>query len=285
MSTRTKSIVFVLCLAAIGGVALLLVRCHAPIEPFDGSVMKKEEPSSNRKVGKEGGRAKQSVAALNFEQPNDARRIFSDESAPLSLRFSKLMILADMGDSDAKHLAYQIQFDCKMWSKLNPSDILKDVRKPEMDLALTGLKAKCASVTSLPEYQKLAAATADQPRDAFDQDIRNRIRQTFADSGAQNAVSTALAAYAHRPDLATAQLIAETLGEMDVTNYNEFFPMSSSQALSPEYRQNILAGALSLLSCDYGVPCGPNSEIVMSLCLDLGVCKVESLNCCKSGGE
>lgn len=201
-----------------------------------------------------------------------ARDIFNDKNADLRARFSALWELSDKGDVDARHLAYQIEADCSMYAKMSPKTYLPSMYKPEMGVALARAQADCSAISSLPEYQNLAKISANAPRDAFDQDIRDSIRRAFADNGEDQALSSALATYANRPDATTARLIASTLAELDITNLDKNFFGSGAQSEDPNYRRSMLETALNLLSCDYGVPCGPDSAIVTSLCINGGIC-------------
>jgi hypothetical protein len=193
--------------------------------------------------------------------------IYLDQSRSLADRFGLLYQQALAGDHNAMHLAYQIELDCVAWSK---GQFLKPT--PEMESVKSALLAKCANISSQPGFALLSKVAEEQPRDFFEQGIRDEIRTGFANEGAAKAMSIALDDYRARPDPATAKVIAETLAEMDVTKYDIAFKLEGLSASDPNYRRSMFETALNFLSCDYGVPCGPDSEIVASVCVNGGIC-------------
>jgi hypothetical protein len=213
------------------------------------------------------------VSDSGRSEKKNARSVYLDEHSSLESRFDTLMEMAKSGDRDALHLAFQIQRNCSMWAKLSPEKFLPETWRPEIGSALANLKGKCAGLLQTPESQELADSTHNLPNDAFDHDVREKIRQTFADSGPEQSVAEGLKAYRARPDPATAVLIVDTLGELGVIDLDPNFSASGLDAFKPNYRRNIFLSALAMLACDYGQSCGPNSEVVLSYCVNAGVCK------------
>lgn len=202
-----------------------------------------------------------------------ARAVYLDGRSNLETRFTSLMEMAKSGDRDALHLAFQIQRNCEMWAKLSPEKFLPELWKPEIGTTLAELNSRCAGLLQTPESQQLADSTKKLPNDAFDHDVREKIRQAFADGGADSSVFEALKAYRARPDPATGVLVVDTLNGLDVINLDPNLALAGLEASEPGYRRRIFSIALDMLACDYGENCGPNSTVVLSWCINAGVCK------------
>jgi hypothetical protein len=273
MRTQTKFLigVFVCCFAA-GGIFFVRsqsvrsqsTNAHSPPPRVVGTSAKVAPASIDTET---------QVAGKPGPSPSGPAAVYSDIHRPLSSRFAALDEFAQAGDPDAKHLEFQVGLDCAIWGSLSAKNYSKEVWNASMQQALTSAKERCDSVLSLPQYQRMMSDSRDKPRDAFDQDVRDNIRNAFADVGADAAIDKALSSYQTRPDAATAQVIAEAFGEMDITKYDVTFAMSGVSALDPNYKQSIFQTALNLLACDYGVPCGPGSDVVSALCINGGICQ------------
>jgi hypothetical protein len=263
-------------LLVIVGIFAYLVATEVPVQSNLAGTQLDAHANSVSKAGKippEIPPAHVAVSDSGRSEKKNARSVYLDERSSLESRFATLMEMAKSGDRAALHLAFQIQRNCSMWAKLSPEKFLPEMRKPEIGSALAILQDKCAGLLQTPESQELADSTQNLPNDAFDHDVREKIRQAFADSGPEQSVSEGLKAYRARPDPATAILIADTLGELDVINLDPNFSASGLDAFEPNYRRNIFLSALAMLACDYGEACGPNSEVVLSYCINAGVCK------------
>lgn len=273
-----KPILYVACLGllVIVGISTFLAVTGVPVESDHAGTHVDTHANGAAKAGKtppEISPVHVAVSDSGRSEKKNARSVYLDERSSLESRFAALMEMAKSGDRDALHLAFQIQRNCSMWAKLSPEKFLPETWKPEIGSALAILQGKCAGLLQTPESQELADSTQHLPNDAFDHDVREKIRQAFADSGPEQSVSEGLKAYRARPDPATAILIADTLGELDVIDLDPNFSASGLDAFKPNYRRNIFLSALAMLACDYGEACGPNSEVVLSYCINAGVCK------------
>jgi hypothetical protein len=201
-----------------------------------------------------------------------ARDLFVDENQALQTRFGGLVSQADAGDADANHLVRQVVSQCEIARAMSRDTVLPEVWSRDMDVALSQMKTQCSPLASMIDYQRLREATKEQPHDASDNDIRSNIEKAFADGGAKAAELQALEDYKLRPDPITAGVIADVWDDLGITTYDQRFVLRGSAAINPASRRDIFHSALNLLACDLGVPCGPQSEVVIALCAEHGVC-------------
>lgn len=201
-----------------------------------------------------------------------ARDILVDESLDLQTRFDALVEREDEGSLDARHLVRMMVLDCELYRQMSRETVLPEVWSRDMEVALARAKAQCLPLESRVDYQRLREETRNQPRDTTDDDVRRGIRRAFADGGAEAAEVRALEYYRVRPDQTTARVIVEVWDELGIIAYDQRFVLRGSAAITPVSRREVFHSALVLLACDLGVPCGPQSEVVMGLCAGNGLC-------------
>lgn len=202
----------------------------------------------------------------------DARDIFVDESISLESRFGKLMSRANSGDANARHLARNMLENCEMTLVSTQETRIAEAWNHDVELALARAKEQCRPLASRLDYQALRDATKGHPRDATEDDIKAGIRKAFAKGGAEGAVSRSLDYYEMRPDRYTAQVIASLWYDLGITSYDGRFVLHGAGAVVPTMRADYFLTALTLLACDLGVPCGPNSDVVLGFCALYSTC-------------
>lgn len=195
-----------------------------------------------------------------------ARDVFVDESLDLRTRFDALVEREDEGSLDTRHLVRMMVLDCDLYRQMSRETVLPEVWSRDMEVALARAKAQCLPLESRVDYQRLREETRNQPRDTTDDDVRRGIRRAFADGGAEAAEVRALEYYRVRPDQTTARVIVEVWDELGIIAYDQRFVLRGSAVITPVSRREVFHSALVLLACDLGVPCGPQSEVVMKLC-------------------
>jgi len=201
-----------------------------------------------------------------------SRAIYADESKPLSDRFDKLAQKAMAGDKDASHLAYQIVLNCAAWVKMSKATVLPSLWSPDMENALSTVHAQCANIENARAYKDYQQIASQQGRDFFDQGIADSIREAYADHGLDSALSGALISFQNRPDPETARTIASTLNELDLTSFNSKFNIDGLSSFDPSTRATLLEAGFDLWACELGMPCDAGSQVVLSLCINGGVC-------------
>lgn len=201
-----------------------------------------------------------------------AARIYANEQASYVDRFTGLMDLAMAGDRNALHLAYRMLTACNSAMQMSKATILPEAWSDEMGAALARLQSNCSDLASSPYYQQLAERVNGKAFTAFEQGIRSEIMRRFADGGSDAALAFALDAFKQRPDRLTAQVIAKALGQAGVTRYDPRFKLHGAMTTIPNVRVTTFDRALQLLACDYGVPCGPGSDVVLRMCALYGAC-------------
>lgn len=208
-----------------------------------------------------------------------ARNLYIDAGLSPAARLLGLVALSDGGDASAKHLAFQIAMDCDLWVRAanNPSTVSNsrpDVQGYVKD-ALARISNGCSNVMNLSQYDNLVKPNEStgepNPRDFYDDDVKQKIRRSFADNGEEKALSVALTYLRDRPDLITQQVILDSFRDLGI---DDAFVMSTlpDNLGAPLHRSDLLPYALSLTQCDFGLPCGPSSNIVLSYCILENAC-------------
>ena len=218
-----------------------------------------------------------SPASSSHSVATPAKNLFADENLNSAERLRGLSALADQGDVDARHFGFEMVADCETWQRTASAGASSlTVKEPAkvalMTQALNSLNTRCAGLSDLPEYQKIKNLVVNNPRDLFAQDTSFAIKNSFADAGANAALTTSLDALARRPDENTISAITETLSAVDLAQIFTEPLSSSSSSVNPARRVQNLSYALNLLACDDGRPCGPESTVVQSYCIGMGVC-------------
>ena len=229
--------------------------------------MDRELPAGNSSSSKQAFQSPASTRSMDAVLAKGlARDIFVDESLDLQTRFDALVEREDEGSLDARHLVRMMVLDCELYRQMSRETVLPEVWSRDMEVALARAKAQCLPLESRVDYTRLREETRNQPRDTTDDDVRRGIRRAFADGGAEAAEVRALEYYRVRPDRTTARVIVEVWDELGVIAYDQRFVLRGSSAITPVSRRAVFHSALELLACDLGVPCGPQSELVMNLC-------------------
>jgi hypothetical protein len=201
----------------------------------------------------------------------DAKSKFLNERGDDKTRFEALSELGNSGDLAAKHFSLQIANSCNQWVKMQPAPLEKK-NSSDQNAALQKLKKACTGVSESPFFQEKMAILKNNPTDVFDQDIAPVIESMFADKGPDGVLKAAVSAIKARPDETTVSVVSDSLSNLEISNiYSEQY-LASSSSVSLSRRRQSMEIALTLLSCDFGRDCGPQSTAVLELCAGLGVC-------------
>lgn len=214
------------------------------------------------------------------------RALYVDPDLPLPVRFAKLAQRAVDGDTTAKFYAQTLVADCTATASRNSSAFYFGEPSKYRTTLLASKKKACAKLGEDRNYNEIKHFADTHPNDALIQNVRRAIETAFANNGMGAALETGVSAIAARPDNVTVGLVADTFGTLGISNYIATTQLRSTASIPGATRaqEGLMFSALTLLACDYGMPCGPESILVSNGCIGLGQC-IPGANLEKLGSE